>query len=113
MHKKDVLNAGHIPLNSMEEMHYTNSDFNVWSVIEHLSGKRSITVSRGASIGSSSGSLRVAPLGYYANYPATAHPSLNKSRITGLGKYQKSISITLRSSMWSMMPPIFIRMGVC
>jgi hypothetical protein len=97
MPKKDVLSAGRVPSNGMEGLHYTNSDFNVCDVIEHLSGKQGTTVSHGVSTGSGCGLPRIAPLDYYAGCPATVPPNLNESRITGLNKTLRRILITLRS----------------
>jgi len=99
MHKKDVLNVGQAPLNVMEELPYTNSDFNVCSVSEPLSGKRGTTVSYAASTGSGYGLPRIAPSGYFANCPATVRPHSMASRITGLHESRRSRLITLRSGM--------------
>jgi len=99
MHKKDVLNAGHALLKGMGGVHYTSSGFDVCGVIEHLSGKHDTTGPYGVSTGSSCGLLRAALSDYSANCPATAHPNLNASRITGLNKPRRSILITPRYGM--------------
>ncbi len=99
MHKKDVLDADQVPLNAMEQMHYTNSDFNVCVVIEHLSGKQSITVLRDVNTGSDYGLPRTVPSGYFANCLATVHQNSMALRIIGLDKPQRGILITQRSGM--------------
>jgi len=99
MLKKDVLDAGRAPLQDMEGLHYTSSDFDVCYVIEHLSGDHDITGPYGISTGSSYGLLRVALSDYSANFPAIVNPNLKESRITGLNKPRRSILITLRSGM--------------
>ena len=96
MHKKDVLSAGQATLIDMEKPHHTNSDFNVCGVIEHLSGKRAITVLRSVSTGSDCGLPKVAPSDYCVNCPATVPLNLKASRITGLNESPKSTLITLR-----------------
>jgi len=73
MHKKGAPDADQMTLCSTEQIHYTNSDFIVCNVIEHLSGKQSTTVLRGGSIGSNCGSLRAFLSGCFADCLATAH----------------------------------------
>jgi hypothetical protein len=82
----------------MEQMPFINNDFNAYSVAGHLSGKQNIIVLPGVSIGSGYGLLRVAPSGYYPNYPDIVDPNLVVSRIIGLNISQRSILITPRSS---------------
>jgi hypothetical protein len=57
----------------MERTHYTSSDFSVYAVIGHLSGKLSTTALSDDSIGSTYGSLRAVLSGCFADYQATAH----------------------------------------
>lgn len=83
MHKKDALNAGRSPLSAMEQLHYTNSDFNVYNVNERLFGKHGITVSRDAGTGSGCGLQRIAPSDYSASCLAIVLQHLMASRITG------------------------------
>lgn len=113
MHKKDVLNAAHIPYSSMGKMHYINKDFNVSDVNELISGKHLRTVSCTISIGSNCGSQRVALSSYYVNCPVIANSNSTASRIIGLNKSPKSGLITLRSAMLFMTLPTFTRMVAC
>jgi hypothetical protein len=113
MHKKDALTAGQTLLNIMGKLYYKNSDFNVCDAGERLSGERNITVSPVASTGSGYGLQRTARSGYYLSFPATASLLLIALRITGLNEFRKSILTFLKSDIWFMMQPIFIRMVVC
>ena len=112
MHKKDALSADHTTSNSMEEMSYTSSDFNVCFATGRLSGKQAIAGLDVISIGSSCGLLRAARSGCFADFLATVNQNSAVSKITGLDKYQRSSLTIRRSSTWFMTAPIFTRMVV-
>jgi hypothetical protein len=76
MHKNDVLSATHAALNVLEELRYKSRGLGVYNVIELSSGKCDATALIGANIGSDCGLLRVAPSGYYPNYPDIVGPNL-------------------------------------
>ena len=91
MRKKDALTVAQL-LDAMEQQPYLNSDFNVYSVSGHLSGKPGITVSAGASTGSGYGLPRAIPSGGCANFLATVLPHSMALRITGLNRYPRNKS---------------------
>ncbi len=113
MHKKDALAVGQVQLNITGELHYTNSDSNACGVIEHSFGKKNTTVLHDASTGSASGLLKVALSSYFVNCLVIVGPNLMLSRTTGWSRCPRNKLTTLRSNIWSMMLPTFIRTDVC
>jgi len=113
MHKKDVPDAVRVLLNAMGILLNKNNGSSVWIVDGLLSGKKSLTASPDANTGLNCGLRRVAPLSYLVVCLVTVFVRSPESRITGLDRLRRSRLTTPKSTIWSMMRPIFIRMGVC
>jgi hypothetical protein len=99
MHKKAALTAVLTPLYFTEKLACSNNVINACNVKEHLFGKLSIIAFCFFSTGSNYGWLKTILYGNYANYLDTALLRLPESRITGLIRFQRMRSITLRSSI--------------
>jgi hypothetical protein len=113
MHKKHALIVAQGSFKEMERQHLKNRDLGARGVIEHLFGKQATIVWRAGSTGSSCGSSRVARSGCFAGYPASVNPSSAVSKIIGLTKRQRNISIYPWSVISSMTAPISIRTAAC
>ena len=90
MHKKDVFIVDPRLLNATVERSYKNRGSIAWSVGEPLSGKRDITLSIVANIGSGSGLARITLSDSFANSPAIVRSNLTVLKITGLNKIPRS-----------------------
>ena len=97
MHKKGALDADHTALNVMEKISQASNDSSVYSVIEHLSGKQATIVWRAGSTGLNFGLPRAVRSGCFAGCPTSVNPSSAISKIIGLTKPQRKISIYPKS----------------
>ncbi|OIO38043.1 MAG: hypothetical protein AUJ72_03285 [Candidatus Omnitrophica bacterium CG1_02_46_14] len=90
-------------LNATEQRDRINSDFNVKPVLKLLFGKNNTTKNIVNAIGSNFGSPKAIRSGNYVRSQATALPSLNELRTTGLIKHRQSAQTIQRSSTLFMM----------
>jgi hypothetical protein len=113
VHKKDVPVVIRRLLGVMEQLPYLNNVFNVYAVRRLLYGKHPITGTTNANIGSDCGLSKAIPSGDSANFQVIVFPHSGISKTTGWSKCLQINWNMLESIIWSVMPPISIRMAVC
>jgi hypothetical protein len=113
VHKKDVPIAILRLLDGMVPLPYLDNVFNAYTVRGLISGKHLITETINVNIGLDSGLSKAIPSGGSANSQVIVFPHSEILKTTGWIKYLRNRLIMLRSVIWFVMPPIFIRMAVC
>jgi hypothetical protein len=112
MHKKNALGVDHDRYNVMEKMVYPNKDFIARSVGELLFGRFHPINPSIFNIGFNSGFRRVILFGNSVSSRGIVHLPLSILKTIGSTNDPGNRLIILISSIWSLMPPTFIRMAV-
>jgi hypothetical protein len=97
----------------MVKQPYTNSDFIVLSVKEPLYGRRSTISFIAGNIGLNYGLMKATLSGDSVNYQAIVPLRSKELKTIGWTNFLKRRLIILKCIIWSVMPPISIRMAVC